>query len=96
MSNKANENIWNAIFTALGLTAVGLYFGLHALIWRVWIVISSLWVFVILLVGFDAYESKNMFSDSGFWGIMCIPPMLLYFIVRVIDWVISAIRDVND
>ena len=97
MSKQSNQRAWDVLLGALGITAVGLYFGLHRFLWRLWLVVSGLWVMLLVLVG----SSKGMRTASGqllieeplYWAVIVGPPLFLLLIARLLDWIISGLKD---
>lgn len=92
MANDSNGTV-KAVLTALGLTSAALYFGLHRLIWRIWIVLSGLWVGGHLLLVVSLGDKPLAEADTFFYWWVFLPPLLLLIVVKLLDWIISAVRD---
>ncbi len=95
LSKKSQQAAVKLAIGGLGFTALGLYLGLHALIWRIWIVISGLWVIGLITLALFAADKKAGAApllEPAFWAVILVPPLLLYLAVRVLAWIVSAVR----
>lgn len=90
MSAKGNktERIWNTILATLGITATGLIFGLHRLLWRIWIVLSLIWVIGLFLL-LNLSETR---FEPVVWVLIFGPPMILLLVAWVLSWIIKGLQ----
>lgn len=97
MSKRSDRSAWNVVLASLGITAAGLYFGLHRFLWRLWLVLSGLWVLLLVLLG----SAESMRTDSGallieesfYWVLILGPPVLLLVVAKLLDWIIGGLKD---
>lgn len=74
------------ILAALGITATGLVLRLHTFLWRLWAVISLLWVgFWFVLMAFS--KEEKIFGLA----IAIVPPVLLLLVAGLLAWVIVGL-----
>ncbi len=97
VSKNQSKNIIDVLLVALGLTAVALFFKLHLFLWRLWIVVSGLWVAILVLVGINEEMRTDkaglLIQWSGYWLMIVIPPLLLLAITVLLAWVIDSLRE---
>ena len=87
------------ILATLGITATGLYFGLRRFLWRLWVVVSGIWIILMLLFGIS--PEMRQLTDRGslilqepwYWVIMLVPPLLLLLIAVLLNWILSGLRN---
>lgn len=97
MSKRRSNNFLDALLVALGITSVGLFFRLHQFLWRIWVVLSGLWVLALVLMG----SMESMRADDGrlviewpiYWIIIIGPPILLLVLVMLLAWIIGGLSD---
>jgi len=94
--NKENKRtIWNIIFAAFGITAASLYFDLRRFLWRLWAVLSGIWVTLLLLVAATGSEEGLLpqLQHGPFWIGMLAPPIGLLIVAVLLNWIINGLRD---
>ena len=95
MKEKTEETIWDWILAAFGITATGFFFGLHRFLWRLWIVLSGIWVIGMLLLGLNLEHTEHtrVISDPLYWLFIFVPPILLLGIAVLLNWIIQGLRE---
>lgn len=97
VKDREQKTFWNIILAAIGITATGLYLGLRRLLWRLWAVLSGLWIIVWLLLGSSHQMSTDLrtpvLHESWYWVIVLGPPLLLLLVAALLDWIISGLRE---
>ena len=93
MDKRDKEMIWNVILAAFGITAAGLYFGLRRFLWRLWAVISAIWVGLWLLLLLMHEDSSSVVQKPQYWLVIVVPPVLLLLVAGLLNWIISGLRD---
>jgi hypothetical protein len=99
LKGRDKRTVWGIILATLGITATGVYFGLHRFLWRLWVVVSGIWITLLLLFGFS--PEMRQLTDSGtlilqepwYWAIMLVPPLLLLLIAGLLSWIFSGLRE---
>lgn len=69
----------------------------HLFFWRLWIVLSGIWVLLLTLLG----SWEEMRTDRGdlliawpfYWALIIGPPLLLLMVGLLSAWVIDAFND---
>jgi hypothetical protein len=93
MSKRSDQSAWNVVLGALGITAAGLYFGLHRFLWRLWL-LSGLWVLLLVLLGsaegMRTSTGALMIEEPFYWVLILGPPVLLLVVAKLLDWIISG------
>ena len=88
------KRLWHVVLAAFGITAVGLWFGLKRLLWRLWIALTILWL------GFWAFaewmlkekDRARELADPSFWLIVIGPPVFALLMVALLAWIIDGLR----
>lgn len=99
MNGRDNRTAWGIILATLGIMATGVYFGLPRFLWRLWVLVSGIWITLLLLFGVS--PEMRQLTDTGtlilqepwYWAIMLAPPLLLLLIAGLLSWVFSGLRE---
>ena len=70
---------------------------MQRLFWRLWIVLSGIWVLLLTLLG----SSEGMRTDRGdlliawpsYWVMIIGPPLLLLVLGLLVAWILGALQD---
>ena len=70
---------------------------LHRFLWRLWVVVSGLWVFLWILAGIHPEmrtDNGELFMFwPGYWIFVLGPPLVLMVLGALLTWVLDGLRD---